>query len=863
MLYLPFKTKSMLRYILLFIAGISISFVNAQQNEKSGDLMMIKGQYLGIAKPDQISVPESNTPTPQEYYEIENFKDRNRVSPVERNLYPKIDPLWNPNQGVGTQRVPTSSLLQSFNGIGFTNVNPPDPCVAAGNQYVIQMVNAAGGAIYNVYDKNGNSVTGNLSFDNLFTGFSGLGDPIVMYDQLAERWFLSEFSSSGNRLLVAVSVTNDPMGNFHTYVFQAVNFPDYPKYSVWPSGYYCTSNENTSAIYAFQRDSMLVGAPANMIRQSVNDLSGYGFQTLTPMTFDGTSLPAVPSPATFWRHVDDEAHYPSSADPFSDYLEYWEFTPDFNNVNNSAFVGSKTISVADFDSDLNGYFSFSAIAQKGSSVQLDPLREVLMNRMNYRNFGLYESMVACHVTDIDGNDRAGIRWYEFRKTATTDWSLYQEGTYSPTTENRWMASIEINSNGSICLAYSVAGPNTFPSLRYTGRNVSDSSGVMTLPEQTIVAGTAANQSNRYGDYAAMTIDPADDSTFWFTGEYNAASSWSTRIAHIQLSDTCSGLTGITSLTGNFTCPEDASGQVMVQAIGGNTSNYSYKLDQGTYQSSNTFSQLTPGNHSVFIKNGTCIAEVPFDLVGPDTFAFQETLIPVTCNGNTDGIVTLTASGGSGNLLLSADSINWSTNNIFSSLDTGYYTFYVRDDSNCVGTSQLIQVTAPGEISIVDSIIPTTTNVSNDGSITLHVSGGNPPYEYSLDNITFQTDSVYTGLISGVYNVYVKDTKGCKGTTQVNLKVTSVSDFNFVHQDISIYPNPSPGIVNVVFTNIKTDHPIQIRITDVSGKTIKEKTVQSSRSKTNVPFDLSQHAKGVYILNISDQNSTQTFKIVLE
>ena len=862
MLYLPLKTKSMLRYILFFITGFTVLSVNAQKDKLQGDLTMVKGQYLGIAKPDLIAIPESNVLNTGEYIEIENFKDRNRVSPVERNLYPKIDPLWNPNQGISTQRIPSSTLIQSFDGISYSNVNPPDPCVAAGTQHVVQMVNASGGARYNVYDKLGNSLTGNLSFDNLFTGYSGLGDPIVMYDQLAERWLLSEFSSSGNRLLVAISVTNDPMGSFHTYVFQAVNFPDYPKYSVWPNAYYCTSNENTSAIYAFQRDSMLVGAPANMVRQSINDLSGYGFQTLTPMTFDGTSLPAVPSPATFWRHVDDEAHYPGNADSFSDYLEYWEFTPDFTNVANSSLIGSKTISVTDFDSDLNGYFSFSAIEQKGSSIRLDPLREVLMNRMNYRNFGLYESMVACHVTDVTGNDRAGIRWYEFRKTSTTDWVLYQEGTYSPTTENRWMASIEINSMGSICLAYSVAGSNTFPSLRYTGRNVSDSSGVMTLPEQTIVNGAAANQSNRYGDYAAMTIDPSDDSTFWFTGEYNPSSTWGTRIAHIQLSDTCAGLTGTTTVTGSFTCPSDANGQVMIQAIGGTSPSYTYKLDQGSFQNSNSFSQLSQGAHSIFIKSGNCTAEVPFNLIGPDTFSFQEVVTPASCNGNSDGVVDLAAMGGSGNLTLSMDSINWTTNNLFASLSAGFYTFYVKDDSNCVGKSIPIEVTEPESLTVVDSVTSTTTNLSNDGIIVLHTTGGNPPYQFSLDNITYQADSTYTGLISGLYNIYVKDIKGCKYTGQVNLKVTSVYDI-INENGISIYPNPTAGIFNVVIAETSAHQEIILKVTDISGKTIVQKNIKPSRSRTSIPFNLSQQAKGIYILNISDQSSTQTFKVILK
>ena len=220
----------------------------------------------------------------------------------------------------------------------------------------------------------------------------------------------------------------------------------------------------------------------------------------------------------------------------SDALEIWEFDIDWANPANTSLTQTNTIGVSPFDSELCGYTSFACIPQPGSGTTLDPLREVLMNRIHYRNFSTHESIVCCHVTDVDGSDLAGIRWYELRRTGglSGSWSIYQEGTYSPDTDNRWMGSIGISASGQIGLAYNVSSSSTFPSLRYTGRKECDPLGVMTEPETVIIAGTASNNSNRYGDYNAIGTDPSDGESFWFTGMYNPAASWSTRIASFTI-----------------------------------------------------------------------------------------------------------------------------------------------------------------------------------------------------------------------------------------------------------------------------------------------------------------------------------------
>lgn len=178
---------------------------------------------------------------------------------------------------------------------------------------------------------------------------------------------------------------------------------------------------------------------------------------------------------------------------------------------------------------------FGCIDQQGSSTDLYALSQILMNRISYRNFGTHESMVVCHTVDVNGNNRAGVRWYELRNTNNAGWVIYQEGTYAPTTDtnSRWMGGISMNNVGSIALGYNYAGPTAFPGIRYTGRKAADPLGQMTEAETIIFDGLAANGNNRYGDYSSMDVDPIDDS-FWYTAECSPASTWSTRIANLTI-----------------------------------------------------------------------------------------------------------------------------------------------------------------------------------------------------------------------------------------------------------------------------------------------------------------------------------------
>lgn len=425
----------------------------------------------------------------------------------------------------------------NFNGQGYTFLNPPDTVGDVGKDHFIQMINATRVAIY---DKNSaDLVIPPFNLSALGGCATGWGDPIVLYDQLADRWFLSEFGPS-NSLCTYVSQTPDPTGAYYSYQFNTPSFPDYPKYGVWPDAYYVTTNESSPANYALNRAAMLVGSPATAQRFTAPGLPGFGFEALTPADLDGMTPPPVGAPNYIMRHVDTEAHGVPGY-PDNDILEIWAFSVNWTTPGNSTFTKIADILTAEFDSTLCGLTSFFCMGMpgvpQGSGNSLDPLREVIMHRLGYRNFGTHEVLVGNFVTDI-GDNIGGIRWFELRKVGAGAWELYQEGTYAPTTnDNRWMGGIAMDGSGNIALGYNVSSQTIYPSIRYAGRLASDPLGTLPQGEYTLVNGSAINGSNRYGDYSAMGIDPIDDCTFWFTGEWNDATQWKTRIGAFRF-DAC-------------------------------------------------------------------------------------------------------------------------------------------------------------------------------------------------------------------------------------------------------------------------------------------------------------------------------------
>jgi len=464
------------------------------------------------------------------------------------------DPLGAAPVKMGAARLgptPFTQPSRNLEGLEFSGAVPPDPVGDVGPSHYIQMTNgfldAEPGVLVRIFDK-AQPVPNEIATFRLATlagdSCEGGGDPIALYDRQADRWVLSEFSSSYTSTCVYVSQSGDPVaGGWYAYELVSPSFPDYPKLAVWPTdanggagSYVLTTNEDSeSAVYALERAAMLAGAAVTYQRVAVAELPAFALQILLPAEPDGPSAPPPGAPAVLMRHRDTEIHGGLAA--LGDVLEMWTFDVDWIDTGNTTFAAAPSIDVADFDSDLCGAVTVPCLEQPGTYQRLFSLKTVLMHRLQYMNRGGFETIVGNYTVDATGLDRAGIRWFELRRAGGGPWSLFQEGTYAPDTDHRWVGSIAMDRSGNIALGYHRVSESTFASTLYTGRGAGDVLGVMTEQETILAAGVDANPNPSWGDYASMNLDPADDCAFWFTGEHSCADVWCTQIASFHF-DSC-------------------------------------------------------------------------------------------------------------------------------------------------------------------------------------------------------------------------------------------------------------------------------------------------------------------------------------
>ncbi len=439
-----------------------------------------------------------------------------------------------------TFKAPAVSLNFDGVGAGFTGPNgtfsvtsaPPDTDGAVGSTQYVSLVNTDL-AVFN--KTTGAVVYGPVPTNTLWSGFGGGcqtnndGDGVVIYDRAAGRWVVSQFSVSTTPYLqcVAVSQTSDATGGWNRYSFSYgnTNFPDYPKMGSWPDAYYTTFNvfANGSTfsganLCAYDRSKMLTGAAAT--QQCFQLSSAYG--GVLPSDLDGATAPPANSP-----------NYLIAYDTNS--LDLWKFHVDWTTPANSTLNGPTNISVPSFSPVCGGG---TCITQPGTTNTLDSLADRMMFRLAYRNFGDHEALVASH--SVVAGTKGGVRWYELRNPGGTP-TVYQASTFAPdTTAYRWMPSIAMDQAGDIALGYSVStktAPTINPSVVYTGRASTDTLNTMQTEVNVITGGGVQNGGlSRWGDYSAMTVDPVDDCTFWFTSEYipsNGSFNWKTRIASFK------------------------------------------------------------------------------------------------------------------------------------------------------------------------------------------------------------------------------------------------------------------------------------------------------------------------------------------
>ena len=488
----------------------------------------------------------------QEPFEMPSFQ-LPKAAPGSSALRSQGSQIMQSEQSSGSMPAP----LQSFDGVeNLFRGWPPDTQGDIGPDHYVQWINTSF-AIWQINRTNqtATKVFGPVPGNTLFQGFGGAcettnhGDPITLYDSFADRWFMSQFAlpnfpDGPFYECIAVSVSPDPTGAWYRYEFQMpVNkMNDYPKFGVWPDAYYMSVNQfnggsstwGGAGVAALERSMMLIGQPAKIVYFDLYAVNS-NFGGILPADFDGLLRPPEGSPG-FFAEWDDGEWIPSQ-----DALRLWEFHVDWSDPSQSSFGLSgnpnQVLPTFDVDPDMCSY-SRSCIPQPGTNNRVDAISDRLMFRLQYRNFGMYQTLISNHTVDINGADQAGIHWFELRRlSASSEWEMQQQGIHSPDPDHRWMGSIALDHVGNIALGYSVSSSSTFPSVRYAGRLVTDPSGELSQAEASLVAGSGSQtQSNRWGDYSMMAVDPVDDCTFWYTQQYVAVTgtnTWKTRIGSFR------------------------------------------------------------------------------------------------------------------------------------------------------------------------------------------------------------------------------------------------------------------------------------------------------------------------------------------
>ena len=444
---------------------------------------------------------------------------------------------------------PCRSPIVSFDGLNFVADGagwPPDTVGDVGPNHYIQAVNTS----FGVFNKTTGAKLAGTTFNALWAtapagpcNGSNNGDVTVVYDPMADRWFIADFAwvnSSGPFYeCIAVSKTSDPVaGGWWLYPVRADDnanpfLPDYPKMGIWPDGLYMTANMFDLATagtpfmgvrtWAFNRTVMEAGSPLQSV---FFDLSNTYFGLL-PGNLRGTLPPAGR----------EEFLVAESQLVFG--FDVWKFHVDWTTPANSTLTGPTTVTQT--------VYTLADLTVPTPANPLDSLYERLMMQAQYRNINGIESLWVNHTVKTGPTGVTGIQWAQLNVTGGTIAAapVQQEiyGNLNNDGLHRWMGSLAVDQVGNMALGYSVADPNTPPDIRYNGRLVTDPLGTLPQGENGLLTGLVRGSQagdcggalcERWGDYSAMTIDP-DGCTFWYTNEYYSTdgTNWQTRIGSFK------------------------------------------------------------------------------------------------------------------------------------------------------------------------------------------------------------------------------------------------------------------------------------------------------------------------------------------
>ncbi len=609
----------------------------------------------------------------------------NPNAPVQKDG--ALQTSFGPN-GKFNLNIPSPSIV--FEGVGVTNSAPPDTTGAVGPNDYVQIVNGGG---VRIFDKNGVPRGPAFKLSTLFAPLGGIpastdnGDGLVLYDRMADRWLLTQFAFASSTTPpyhqpIAVSKTGDPTGEYWAYDFitPGNDFPDYGKIGAWPDGYYFTDRQFTNgAIYngfgcfAFDRAKMLVGdSTASYIYFNAGPTLSDSSSGMIPTDYNGLTPPPAGAPNVFSVFLDD-------AFDSVDALRLYDFHADFAVPANSTFTErpESPLPVAAFDSRSPGTLSGARneIEEPAPAVTADYLNAIgdrLMLRLQYFNRGGTELLTTVHTVNAGvipppgqaptiAQYRAATRYYVLEKTSPGgNWSVQDQGTYSPDTTERWMGSSVVDNAGNLAVGYSTSSTTVFPSIAYAGRLATDPPGMLSQGEATMFAGTGVQlgTSSRWGDYTAMTLDPSDDATFWYTNEYyntNATFAWKTKIGAFKFAGTTAPAQG--TLSGTITACDTGAPlkDALIEVTGGPSTGFS----AGTKADGSYSMNLSPGNYQATIidpaHNCDPIGPFPVTISNGGTTTLDQCLTGVTEFVFTSSVVSPV--GGNGNGIIEPDECN--------------------------------------------------------------------------------------------------------------------------------------------------------------------------------------------------------------
>lgn len=778
---------------------------------------------------------------------------------------------------------PNHGLKLNINGLN-SNSAPHDPSGAAGLTYYIQATNATPCRIIN---KTTGATVSNFLMGSLWNpDTQNSGDPIIMYDRYADRWFLAQFGTTGNKIYIAVSTTSDPLGTWSCYSYSSPQFPDYLKFSIWQDGYYMTSNQSTQKVFAFERTAMLAGSPtARSVFTTFNPPDGGGFFCPLPADADGNGgLPATGTPCPILSYSDN-AWGGNNIDAVQIYQMAVNWTP---TTPTAAITFVSAVPTMAFDASYNG--SWNDIAQPGTTQKLDGIGGVLMYRAQYRKgTSGYNTVMLSWPVKISNTQRS-IMWAELRQNQGTGaWSVYQQQIYAPDTYYRWMGSISMDDAGNIALCYAKSGSSTvFPSLAYTGRLATDPLNTMTLTETIAATGIVSQNTsfyggNRFGDYAHTTLDP-DGSTYWHTGEYlggvattnqNTNDPKRTRVYSFSISLPTDANVSVTSSDADNTICNGASVSfTAVPTNGGTNPTYQWYVNglaAGTNSATFTTSSLTSG------ASVTCVmtSNMPNVTNNPATSNGITTIVtaPVTPSVSVLGNTTLcagaiasfsTSASNSG----STPTYQWTLNgtNVGTSSTSYSYTPANGDvigvtltSSNTCVTSATV-TSSPVTITVIAA--PATPTISQNGYILTSSSSTGNQWYFNGTLITGATSQNYTATANGNYTVVVSS-GNCNSATSLGSTVTGIAAITEIDPYIfSIFPNPSQGDFSVSF---KADlgELYKLKVFNEAGQLVFEDAIENQNGQIIKQIQLGKVASGIYNVTLSNGQIESAKKIIVK